>query len=164
MKTLDLQPLTAAAFAPYGDVIETAGHEAQDMNRGMAVRWPDLARIDTDADGKVTIGRVRSRRYPQPWDLTLVERHPLGSQAFIPLETTPFVVVVAEAGDPPKPGALRGFVTDGIQGIHYRHGVWHAPLLTPFAAMDFIVVDRIGPGDNCEEYRLPEGETLRISV
>jgi ureidoglycolate lyase len=153
MTELEPRPLTADGFVPFGDVIETAGREPRDMNYGMALRWPELARIETGADGQAVIGRVRSKRYPLPYRLQVVERHPLGSQAFLPLDETPFLVVVAEPGPPPPASALRLFVTSGHQGICYRPGVWHGLLLTPFAEMDFIVVDRAGPGDNCEEFR-----------
>ncbi len=164
MTRLDPVPLTADAFAPFGDVIETEGHQPQDMNYGMALRWPDLARIETDAAGTVGIGRVQARKYELPFRLTAVERHPLGSQAFVPLDETPFLVVVAPPGAAPPPEALRLFVSNGLQGICYRPGVWHGLLLTPFAAMDFLVVDRVGPGDNCEEHRYSEADAPLISA
>jgi len=153
MIELEPRPLTADDFAPFGEVVETDGRQPRDMNYGMALRWPDLARIETDAGGQVVIGRVRSKRYPLPFRLQVVERHPLGSQAFLPLDESPFLVVVAKAGPPPPPEDLSLFVTNGRQGVCYRPGVWHGLLLTAFAEMDFIVVDRVGPGDNCEEFR-----------
>lgn len=162
MRSLEAVPLTAEDFAPFGDVIDCRGHEPRDMNDGMALRWVDLAFPRTDAAGRVSIGRVYSRRYDLPFPLRLVERHPLGSQAFVPLDETPYLVVVAAAGPPPRPGDLRLFLARDRQGIQYRCGVWHAPLLTSFAAMEFVVVDRTGPGDNCEEHRFDASEAVFI--
>ncbi len=164
MLNLQPRPLTARDFAPFGDVIETEGHTPQDMNYGMALRWPALARIETDDKGSACIGRVHARKYPLPWQLRIVERHPLGSQAFVPLDEMPFIVVVGAAGDTPQPQQLKAFVSNGRQGIHYRRGVWHGLLLTPFDEMDFLVVDRCGPGDNCEEHRYSEAEAPWIQV
>ena len=80
----------------------------------------------------------------------MVERHPLSSQAFIPLAPAPFLLVVAAAGDAPRPAALRAFVTDGAQGVNYARGTWHHPVLALDRITDFLVVDRGGPGENCD--------------
>jgi ureidoglycolate lyase len=86
----------------------------------------------------------------------------LGSQAFIPLNTTPLWVVVAPPGDHPEPHQLQAFISNGYQGVNYHPGVWHMPLMTPDAEQRFIIVDRGGAGENCEEYILPQAVVLRV--
>jgi len=81
----------------------------------------------------------------------MVERHPLGSQAFIPMQNEPWLIVVCDAREEPKPGSLRAFRATGKQGVNYRPDVWHHPLLVLKADQDFLVVDRGGPGENCDE-------------
>lgn len=93
----------------------------------------------------------------------MVERHPLGSQAFIPMQDTPWLVVVADAGENPLPGSLRAFRASGRQGVNYRRGVWHHPILVLKPDQDFLVVDRAGPGENCDEVWF-DGEGARIAI
>lgn len=95
-----------------------------------------------------------------PYTLPFVERHPLGSQAFIPMDNTPVVIAVAEAGEPPSVDNLRAFISNGQQGINYHRGVWHMPMLFLDADQRMIVVDRGGPGDNCEEHHFPDHEII----
>jgi len=144
--------LTAAAFAPFGTVIDMAQVAPRPMNAGMARRFHDLAAIDvTGEDARVVIGLVEAQPYPLPLRLTLVERHPLGAQAFVPLNAAPFLVVVCpdEKG---RPGRPQAFVTASHQGVCYARNIWHG-VLTPFgAAQDFVVIDRGGPGANLEEH------------
>jgi ureidoglycolate lyase len=161
---LEPRPLTRADFAPFGDVIEAEGRDPEDMNHGMAERWPRLACIDAGTGGQACIGLVHARRYSLPHRLEIVERHPLGSQAFFPLHDRPFLVVVARAGEPPTAADLNCFITNGSQGVHYHTGVWHGLLLTALAEMDFLVVDRAGPGENCEEHRFAESDAPWIQL
>lgn len=164
MKTLAIEPLTGEAFFAFGDVIEADQRVSVPMNRGMAERFAELATIETYGDdGKAAISLVESRQYPLPHTIDLLERHPLGNQAFIPLDDTPFIVVVAPSEET-GPGPARAFRTNGRQGINYRAGTWHSPLLTPFGAMSFVCVDRIGTGQNCEENELPESERFLIDL
>jgi ureidoglycolate lyase len=93
-----------------------------------------------------------------PETVTFVERHPQGSQAFIPMDDTPFLVVVAPAGEQVDQADMRAFITNGRQGINYHLGTWHHVLLTPFAAMRFICVDRAGRGNNCDEHWFEEDQ------
>jgi len=149
-RSIILEPLTAAEFAPWGDVLE-AGGGSFPINGGMVDRFNDLARIDLDG-GRLGVSVGRGRPYALPLDLTLVERHPLGSQAFIPMSMEPFVVIVApdEGGVPGRP---RAFITAPGQGVNYLRGSWHG-VLTPLGRVsDFLIVDRIGEGVNLEEYR-----------
>lgn len=165
MNPIDLmpEPLTAAAFAPFGDVIE-ASDSAQrfQINQGHAERYHDLASVDLAGSGAralISIFRSHPRRFPLSLDL--LERHPLGSQAFMPLAALSYLVVVAPGGDAPDVQALRCFIAAAGQGVNYARGTWHHPLLSLHATTDFLVIDRGGPGINLEEHALPAGH-IRI--
>lgn len=149
------EPLTRAAFAPFGDVIETAGAEQRIINEGTTVRFHDLAAVDVaDRGGRPLVNVFRARPLSLPLTVTMMERHPLGSQAFIPLDRAPFLIVTAPAGPTPQAADLRAFVTDGRQGVNYAKGVWHHAVIAWRHSTDFLVVDRGGPGDNLVERRL----------
>ena len=151
-RTLTLEPLTAEAFAPWGDVIEATG-DSFPINGGMCDRFHDRARMEfTGEGGRAGISVGYGRPYPLPHSFDLVERHPLGSQAFVPMTEDPFLVIVApdEGG---RPGTPRAFLTAPGQGVNYLRNVWHG-VLTPLGrAAAFVIVDRIGTGVNLEEYR-----------
>ncbi|MGU3539665.1 ureidoglycolate lyase [Methylobacterium sp. A54F] len=161
-RSLTAQPLTAEAFAPFGAVIDRAGAAPRPMNAGMARRFHDLASVEIDGpDGRVVIGLVEAEPYALPLSLSLVERHPLGAQAFVPLTGAPFLVVVCpdEGGRPGRPCA---FVTEPHQGVCYARGTWHG-VLTPFgAAQSFVVIDRGGPGVNLEEHVFETPWTIHV--
>lgn len=155
-RVIRTEPLTAAAFAPFGAVIEAAGPGLV-INGGMATRFHDLARIDTE--GPAAISLALGRPCALPLALGLVERHPRGSQAWIPLEGAPFLVVVApdEGGAPGRP---RAFLTAPGQGVSYRRGTWHG-VLTPLGAPQrFAIVDRADPEGNLEEHVFAEPWTV----
>ncbi|MDE0445631.1 MAG: ureidoglycolate lyase [Spirochaetaceae bacterium] len=148
-------PLTRDGFAPFGEVIETHGAERRVINEGSTVRFHDLARVDVAAaGGYALINLFRAQPLPLPLAVRIMEQHPLGSQAFIPLDAAPFLIVVAAAGAAPRAADLRAFVTDGRQGVNYARGVWHHPVIAMTRETDFVVVDRGGPGDNLVEVRL----------
>jgi ureidoglycolate lyase len=151
-RTIVAAALTAAAFAPFGDVIEAAGASFP-INGGMCDRFHDLARMEFAGDGaRAGISVGFGRPYPMPLAFDLVERHPLGSQAFVPMTADPFLVVVApdEGGRPGRPLA---FLTAKGQGVNYLRGTWHG-VLTPLGReAPFVIVDRIGEGTNLEEFR-----------
>jgi ureidoglycolate lyase len=153
-------PLTAEAFAPFGEVIEARGEPSFQINQGMCDRFHDLARVAVvDSEGAPGISIGLGRPYALPLVLNLVERHPLGSQAFIPLDGDPFLVVVApdEAGVPGRPLA---FLTRPGQGVNYHAGTWHG-VLTPLARPQaFLIVDRVGPGTNLAEHFYDEPWTI----
>jgi ureidoglycolate lyase len=156
LKALTIEPLTRMAFAPFGDVIELEGARQIPINLGTTIRYHDLARIDVaDAGGRAIVNLFRSQPRTLPFEVAMLERHPLGSQAFIPLTDKPYLIVVAPAGQL-DPQAVRAFVTHGWQGVNYAKGVWHHPLIALDAVSDFIVVDRGGEGPNCDERTLPE--------
>ena len=162
---LEVRALTRDGFEAFGDVIESEGRESFFINDGMAERFHALSRVDVGGEGaSAGISLVRSRKFELPHRVDHVEYHPLGSQAFLPLDDTPFVVVVAAAGVAPEPADLRAFITDGRQGINYHRGTWHHVLLTPFAAMDFICIDRLGGGDNCVDHVFAPGMRLELAI
>lgn len=157
-------PITPERFAEFGDVIAAASERRNAMNAARFDRFDDLARIDVDDDeeGHPSVSIARSRSATSlPYCFDRVERHPQGSQAFIPLSPFRFVVVVARAGEDVAFADLRAFVTNGHQGINYRRGVWHMPLIALSAGQDFLIVDRAGPG-NCEERILDRPVTLHL--
>lgn len=145
--------LTAEAFAPFGQVIECAGHAGYAINEGSSQRFSDLAQLEADAEGRLALSIFRTKAQSVPLMLNCLERHPRGSQAFIPLNGQVFVVVVATKRPElalPACANLQVFISNGYQGINFKSGVWHHPLLA-LDAGDFLVADRLGPGDNCEE-------------
>ena len=144
------QPLSAEAFAPFGDVLEVKGNADKTINQGKCGRYHDRALLDF-SDGKAGISIFDAMKRDLPLKLEMVERHPEGSQAFIPMSEEPFLVIVAEdaEGQPRPPVA---FITSPGQGVNYHRGVWHG-VLTPLSdAGLFAVVDRIGQGANLEEH------------
>jgi ureidoglycolate lyase len=158
MMSLFPEPLTVAAFAPYGDVLDATGTPDRMINAGLCARFHDRARIDI-ADGRTGLSVFDAVARSLPYAFDLVERHPLGSQAFVPMTQAPFLVIVApdEHG---TPGTPRAFLTNGAQGINLHRGTWHG-VLTPLQAPGlFAVLDRIGEGPNLEEYRYPQPWTV----
>lgn len=158
--TLTIEPLTAEAFRPFGDVIE-ASDAAQHftINQGFAERYHDLARIDTGEGGHTVVSLFKALPRRFPLAITVMERHPLGSQAFVALAPVPFLVVVAPPGDAPGPQDIRCFLVRPGQGVNYARGTWHHPLIALDAPGDFLVIDRGGPVSqvNCDEVALADG-------
>ena len=147
MRQILTEPLTPAAFAPFGEVLQAAGAYRL-INAGLCRRHHDLARLDF-ADGRAGLSVFQAEARALPYRFDLIERHPDGSQAFLPMTADPFLVIVAT--DPQT--TPRAFLTNGAQGINLHRGTWHG-ILTPLAAPGlFAVVDRIGPGANLEEFR-----------
>jgi ureidoglycolate lyase len=163
--TLRPVPITTERFAPYGDVIHAAPATMQAMNDARFERFDDLARVDVDETegGRVAISIARSKTPTTlPHRFDMVERHPLGSQAFIPLAPFSFVVVVAPAGESVDIGDLRAFVTNGSQGINYHKGVWHMPLIATEGRQTFLVIDRVPGENNCEQVVFGESVVLEV--
>ncbi|HYE28478.1 MAG TPA: ureidoglycolate lyase [Allosphingosinicella sp.] len=161
MRELTPEPLTAEAFAPFGSVIEASDEAVKlDINQGHAIRYDHLAEVDAaDGGGVPVISLFRARPLAE-LVLRSFERHPLGSQTFVPLSGRPYLVAVAPAG-PFDPTRIRLFRAEPHQGVHYRKGVWHHFLLV-LAESDFLVIDRAGPGDNCEEVELAAGNQIQV--
>lgn len=143
-------PLTAEAFASYGDVIEVAGKPDKIINQGLCARHHDLARLDF-GDGRAGISLFDAKARTFPYVVDMVERHPLGSQAFVPVSQVPFLVIVAE-DDAGTPVRLKAFVTGPGQSINLHRGVWHGVLAPINSPGQYVVVDRIGPGENLQEF------------
>lgn len=163
MHVIKAAPLTRRAFAPYGDVIDPDGAQHYPINGGAVERFHDLASVDVGDDGHTLVSIFECNRPGGvPVAVGLIERHPLGSQAFIPIGEAVMCVVVAPPGDDIAPCDLRAFVSNGRQGVNYHRGTWHMPLVAFAAGQRFVVVDRGGPGDNCEERRLDS--SLKIVV
>jgi len=163
VREITVRPLNRTEFEPFGDIIEVdRDSEAITINDGYATRYHDLATVDVnEVDGRPLINIFRGRPRPLPLTIHMMERHPLASQAFMPLHNNQFVVVVAPPGDTLDPGYLSAFITNGRQGVNYARGVWHFPLLVLGGEQDFLIIDRGGDGDNCEEKYFDKDE-IRI--
>lgn len=149
MKQIVAQPLTAEAFTPFGDVLCCDGAPDKLINAGLCGRYHDRATLDF-ADGRAGLSLFDAEPRSLPYTCDLLERHPAGSQAFIPMHQDPFLVIVAESPD----ATPLAFLTDGTQAINFHRGTWHG-VLTPLSSPGrFAVVDRIGSGANLEEARV----------
>ncbi len=152
MSELKVEVLTPEAFAPFGAVIDAAAAgKVFAINQGTTQRYHALATVDNDG-GQAAISIARAQPFALPLTISLLERHPLGSQAFIPLHGTRWVIVVADSPD----ATPRAFLADRGQGVQYHRGTWHHPLIALDQGGDFLIVDRVGAGDNCEEVRLAQ--------
>lgn len=158
-KPIKLEPLTKAAFAPFGDVIAMADNDWFPINNGTTRRYHHVGQVQIMGDdGQAGISLARGDAFHFPIAVKMLERHPLGSQAWIPNAGSAFVIVVAPNGpdDRPDENAIRAFYAKGHQGVNYHAGTWHHPLLTLNQPGNFIVVDRIGTVPNCDEVDLRE--------
>jgi ureidoglycolate lyase len=147
---LIVQLLTAQTFAPYGDVIEPTESRAFGINGGTAMRHDQLAQVQTDRDGDAAISLFIGQPRVFPFSIRTMERHPLGSQAFMPLDNRAYLVVVAAGASDSYPQPPVAFLAGADQGVSFKAGCWHHPLLTLDKESRFLVVDRVGPGENCE--------------
>ena len=150
---ISLEPLDKASFAPFGDVIDLNA-DWFPINQGTTRRYHALGSVQVLGEGaQGVISLAVAKRAALPVSVRMLERHPLGSQAWIPRTQAPFIVVVAPNGadDKPDEAHLRAFYARADQGVNYHAGVWHHPLLSLAEQGEFIVVDRDGPGNNCDE-------------
>ena len=163
MIELKVSPLTAAAFAPYGEVIEASpAAERRIINAGNTERFHDLANIDAGRNGQTIVSIFRGQPRELPFAITMMEKHPLASQAFMPLSGQPYLVAVATPGDTVSAEAIRVFLAQPHQGVNYAAGTWHHPLLALNDVCDFLVIDRAGDGDNCIEQTLDMPATIPV--
>lgn len=160
-----IQPLTAENFAPFGEVIGCTGNDFFHINDAHTERYHALVQTEIIGEARTGISIFRNVKSTiSPFEISMLERHPLGSQAFIPMQSQKFLVIVASSLnlDEPDLTQLFAFMTDGSQGINYRAGTWHHPLLTLESPSDFAVIDRIGNGSNCDVYSLESPVTLEF--
>jgi len=158
------EPLTAEAFTPFGDVIETPGRISRPINDHTCLRYDDLATVDVaEAGGRPLISIFEASPRPLPLQIRGLERHPLSSQAFIPLEARRFLVVVAATGSSPWSKRLQAFLSQGGQGVNFHRGTWHHSLIALDQVTRFLVVDRGGPEENCDEVIIDD-EIVRVAV
>ncbi|MBF9023128.1 ureidoglycolate lyase [Rhodobacterales bacterium FZCC0069] len=156
-----IEPMTPDAFAPFGDLLEAKGTPDKIINQGLCGRFHDRARMDF-SDGRAGISIFHAEKRDLPLKLDLVERHPDGSQAFVPMSHQPFLVVVAEDQNG-TPQNIRAFLTEAGQAINIHRGVWHGVLTPLYDPGLFAVIDRIGEGPNLEEYWLPDEVIIATS-
>ena len=160
MSILVPEPLTADAFAPFGQVIEATHAASHLINGGRTRRYHALAMAEPGEGGEAILSIFRGTPWPSPVRIRMLECHPLGSQAFVPMERHAWLVVVAER---PEPSACRCFLARGDQGVQIARGVWHHPLLVLQPTQDFLVVDRRGEGNNLEEVFFSEDATPTLA-
>ena len=140
--------ITKENFSKFGDMITTKNIKPLDINNGYAKRYDDIAEINTSKDnGETTISIFSALKRTFPMKIDMMEKHPLGSQAFIPMKETTFIAFVAPNGDKPDLNKIEAFIIPPGIGINYYPGTWHFPLIST-EDMNFLVVDRKGSGDN----------------
>lgn len=153
MTTIKATPITAEAFAPFGDLLTPRPVPDRMINQGRCERHHALARVQRGG-GEAIISIFRSEPVSLPYECTLLERHPLGSQAFMPLGPDPWLSIVAPDQDG-RPGTPLAFLVPGGMGLNLHAGVWHGVLTPLDRTADFLVVDREGSGVNLEEVVIP---------
>ena len=150
MTNLIIKPklISKENFKKFGDMITTSGIKPLDINDGYAKRFDGIANLDTKKDnGESTISIFSALKRSFPMKVDMMEKHPLGSQAFIPMKETVFLAFVAPEGDRPDLSKIESFIVPNGIGVNYNAGVWHFPLIAT-EDMNFLVVDRLGDGDN----------------
>jgi len=140
--------ITKENFAKFGDVISTENVRSIDINNGYAKRFDNLANIDTSKNnGNAIISIFKAFKRSFPMNIDMMEKHPLGSQTFIPMKETIFITFVAPGEEKPEINKIESFIIPKGSGINYKPGVWHFPLIST-ENMNFLVVDRKGNGEN----------------
>ena len=146
--TINPKPITKENFSKFGDMITTANIKPIEINEGYAKRFDGIANLNTSKDnGETTISIFSALRRSFPMKIDMMEKHPLGSQAFIPMKQTTFLVLVAPKGSKPDLNKIEAFIIPPEIGVNYNPGTWHFPLIAT-EDMNFLVVDRKGSGDN----------------
>ena len=141
-------PITKNNFSQFGDMISTNEIKPIEINNGYAKRYDGIANLNTSKDnGETTISIFSALKRNFPMKIDMMEKHPLGSQAFIPMKETTFLAFVAPNGDKPDLNKIEAFIIPPGIGVNYKPGTWHFPLIST-EDMNFLVVDRKGPGDN----------------
>jgi ureidoglycolate lyase len=159
------KPITKENFKKFGDMITTADIKPIEINDGYAKRYDGIANLNTKKDnGESTISIISALKRSIPMKVDMMEKHPLGSQAFIPMKETVFLTFVAPEGDKPDLNKIESFIIPNGIGVNYNAGVWHFPLIAT-EDMNFLVVDRLGDGDNLVLHDLnKENITLEFKI
>jgi Ureidoglycolate hydrolase len=141
-------PISKENFSKFGDMITTENIKPLEINNGYAKRFDGIAKIDTsDNNGETTISIFSALKRSFPMKIDMMEKHPLGSQAFIPMKETTFLTLVAPEGEKLEVDKIESFIIPKGKGVNYKTGIWHFPLIST-EDMDFLVVDRKGSGEN----------------
>jgi len=171
MKNIELIPtqLSFDTFSLYGDVLSADGTEMKIINNGFAQKHYDLCAIDSrENNGLSAVHIYIAKKRVFPLDINMLEKHPFFSQAFIPRSNTPFLAVVALGDDKPDLNTLKAFITDGNQGVHYKKGIWHFPLISVEENEQFIVIDRTDSKikenkiEECIEYYFDDEKRINL--
>ncbi|MGB2078979.1 MAG: ureidoglycolate lyase [Vibrio sp.] len=162
-RQLNILPLTPENFAPFGDVIQTQDQDFFLINKGSTRRYHQLANVDVGT-GEAIISIFEATPLTYPLTIEMMERHPLGSQAFMPLFGNPYLVVVAPPTDALDPDSICAFYSNGKQGVNYHSGVWHHPVLALTPNDQFLIVDRSGEGNNCDEVDISPQQQWVLSL
>tara|TARA_B100000575_G_scaffold198897_1_gene160919 strand:- start:227 stop:721 length:495 start_codon:yes stop_codon:yes gene_type:complete len=158
--TITPKKITRENFAKFGELITTNNIEPISINDGYAKRFDGIANIDTTKDnGETTISIFSAIKRNFPMNIDMMEQHPLGSQAFIPMKETTFLSFVAPNADKPDLNKVEAFIIPPGLGINYKTGTWHFPLIAT-EDMNFLVVDRKGSGDNLKIQKLKENKVV----
>ena len=160
------EPLTAESFAPFGELVSVRGKPIM-INNGTTERYHNLAQVTVGAapqSGQGIISIFRAQPRTLPMNISMMERHPLGSQAFLPSSGEPYLVLVCLGSDEPDPASFKLFLATGEEGVNYKANCWHHPLLALNRVCDFWIVDRVGPGNNLQEFFFPADWQVRIEL
>ena len=158
--SINPKPITKENFSKFGDVITTDNIKPLQINNGYAKRFDGIANLNTSKDnGETIISIFSALKRSFPMKIDMMEKHPLGSQAFIPMKETTFLVFVAPEGDKPDLNKIEAFIIPPGIGVNYNPGTWHFPLIAT-EDMNFLVVDRKGSGDNLVIENLDEEEVF----
>ena len=160
--TITPKPITKENFSKFGDMITTRDIKPLEINNGYAKRFDNIANLDTANDnGETTISIFSALKRSFPMKIDMMEKHPLGSQAFVPMKETTFLVLVAPTGNQPDLNKVESFIIPPGIGINYNPGTWHFPLIST-EDMNFLVIDRKGSGNNLVIKNLDNEEVFLI--
>ena len=158
--TITPKKITKENFSKFGELITTDDIKPISINDGYAKRFDGIANLDTSKDnGEATISIFSALKRTFPMNIDMMEQHPLGSQAFIPMKETTFLSFVAPDGDKPDLDKVEAFIIPPGLGVNYKTGTWHFPLIST-EDMNFLVVDRKGSGDNLKIQKLEENQVI----
>ncbi|MDA9663071.1 ureidoglycolate lyase [bacterium] len=160
MKVVKAKNITKKNFSKFGQLIDTSKKNPISINDGYAKRFDDLINIDVSKDkGRAIISIFNAKKRSFPMKIDMMEKHPLGSQAFIPMEDTKFLVFVAPKGDKPDINKIQSFLVPKQTGVNYKAGIWHFPLIST-KNMNYLIVDRKGRGNNLVIYKFKKDEII----